>query len=409
MHRTVGTVQKLSLTDDPWDQLLIFDVSAFANDQMIQGVAYADGNFWASGSGQGVGSPNYLYRFDRYGNYLDQVQQPTTSPYGFRDLTWDGEYLWGSDSQYLVAVDASGSAVDSILGVLNPNRAIAYDPGEDVFYTGNLTSPIIVIDRTGSEVRRYADHDLTVFGLAWYKHDPDGCPLYLFCREGDGTFLRVEKLNPSDGEIQLVVDLTGTTDDRAGGAMITPWYDHQVWTFVGQIDGSSADQIGVWEMAPNTGWVSCSPTSGTIASGVEQTFHVLLDAGEFPNGTFDLEIVLDHNASGGQDVLPVSLTVINSGVEDEGTPIPFQYSLGQNYPNPFNPTTSIPYSLREAGVAKLIVYNVLGQKVATLVHQRREAGQHRAILDATKLASGVYFYRLEAGTFTQTRKMVLLR
>jgi hypothetical protein len=402
-------VQKFSLTDDPWDQVLIFDVSGAANDHLIQGVAYADGKFWASGSGQGVGSPNYLYRFNRYGGYMDQVQQPTTTPYGFRDLTWDGEYLWGSDNQYLKAVDETGAAVDSILGVLNPNRAIAYDPGEDVFYTGNLTAPIVVIDRTGTEVRRYADHDLTVFGLAWYKHDPDGCPLYLFCREGDDTFLRVEKMNPSHGEILEVADLIGTTHDRAGGAMITPWYDHQIWAFVGQIDGTSADQIGVWEIAPNTGWVSCSPASGTITSGAQQTFRVLLDAGEFPNGTFDLEMVFEHNATGGQDLLPVSMTVINSGVEGEGAIVPFQYALGQNYPNPFNPVTSIPYSLREAGVAKLLVYNILGQKVATLVHQRQEAGQHRAILDATQLASGVYFYRLEAGAFTKTMKMVLLK
>jgi hypothetical protein len=219
----------------------------------------------------------------------------------------------------------------------------------------------------------------------------------------------VAKLSPTDGEIQVVADLTGTTNDRAGGAMITPWYDHNFWAFVGQIDGTSADEIGVWEMSPNTGWVSCYPSSGTIASGAQQTFQILLDTGEFPNGTFDVEMTFDHNAAGGQEILPVSMTIINSGIEDEETPVPYRYSLGQNYPNPFNPVTSIPYSLREAGVAKLIVYNVLGQKVATLVHQSQDAGQYHAVLDATKLGSGVYFYRLEAGPFTKTMKMVLLK
>lgn len=88
---------------------------------------------------------------------------------------------------------------------------------------------------------------------------------------------------------------------------------------------------------------------------------------------------------------------------------PYEYSLGQSYPNPFNPITTIPYCLREAGAVKLALYNVLGQKVATLVDEYQEAGAHRAMFDATSLASGIYFYRLEASSFVEIRKMVLLR
>lgn len=85
------------------------------------------------------------------------------------------------------------------------------------------------------------------------------------------------------------------------------------------------------------------------------------------------------------------------------------FQLAQNYPNPFNPSTSIAFSLGKAGAVKLQVFNALGQKVATLVNGKMPAGQHSVIWDAINAPSGIYFYRLEAGVFSQTRKMVLIR
>jgi hypothetical protein len=99
----------------------------------------------------------------------------------------------------------------------------------------------------------------------------------------------------------------------------------------------------------------------------------------------------------------------SSPVETEQPPAPLEYSLGQNYPNPFNPVTTIPYSLRESAHVKLMVYNILGQKVATLVNARQEAGSHHALLDGTALASGIYFYRLQAGDYADVQKMVLMK
>lgn len=85
------------------------------------------------------------------------------------------------------------------------------------------------------------------------------------------------------------------------------------------------------------------------------------------------------------------------------------YRLAQNYPNPFNPSTSVTFSLAKAGEVKLEIFNALGQKVATLVNSKMAAGQHSVTWDAAKVPSGLYFYRLEAGAFSQTRKMVLMK
>ncbi|MGQ9806618.1 MAG: T9SS type A sorting domain-containing protein [Chlorobiales bacterium] len=89
--------------------------------------------------------------------------------------------------------------------------------------------------------------------------------------------------------------------------------------------------------------------------------------------------------------------------------LPFEYALDQNYPNPFNPVTTIQFSLEKAGKTTLEIYNVLGQKVATLVNGELSAGAHRYQWNASGMASGIYFYRLRSDNFVATKKMLLVK
>ncbi len=94
--------------------------------------------------------------------------------------------------------------------------------------------------------------------------------------------------------------------------------------------------------------------------------------------------------------------------------LPKTFSLSQNYPNPFNPTTVIKYALPKDCHAKLTIYNILGQRVITLVDGPQAAGYKVVQWDSksqsgNEVASGIYFYRLEAGDFVETKKMILLR
>jgi hypothetical protein len=89
--------------------------------------------------------------------------------------------------------------------------------------------------------------------------------------------------------------------------------------------------------------------------------------------------------------------------------IPVEYSLAQNYPNPFNPSTTINYSIPANGLVSLKVYNVLGQEVVTLVNEVQAAGNYTASFNAASLSSGVYFYKIESGSFTSVKKMMLLK
>jgi hypothetical protein len=88
---------------------------------------------------------------------------------------------------------------------------------------------------------------------------------------------------------------------------------------------------------------------------------------------------------------------------------PSTYSLSQNYPNPFNPSTTIKYSISNAGIVTLKEFDVLGKEVATLVNEEKPAGNYEVEFDGRELTSGVYFYQLKSGEFIQTKKMLLLK
>jgi hypothetical protein len=89
--------------------------------------------------------------------------------------------------------------------------------------------------------------------------------------------------------------------------------------------------------------------------------------------------------------------------------MPARFTLEQNYPNPFNPTTTIRYALPQRASVSLIVYNTLGQQVATLVNDNQDVGYHEVRFNGSNLSSGVYFYRLQAGAFVEAKKFVLVR
>ena len=123
----------------------------------------------------------------------------------------------------------------------------------------------------------------------------------------------------------------------------------------------------------------------------------------------DLMVLVDNGNNGTiDDTLYLQNQVTN--VEDEGSLLlPDSYNLAQNYPNPFNPVTTIKYSIPESGNVLLKVYDILGNEVATLINEERDRGIHSVDFDASRLSSGVYLYKLQAGSFVETKKMILLK
>lgn len=109
------------------------------------------------------------------------------------------------------------------------------------------------------------------------------------------------------------------------------------------------------------------------------------------------------------DDLEVNTDLVATSIHEPEVSVPQNYELRQNYPNPFNPSTNISFELPEQAEITLDVYNVSGQRVATVATGTYQAGVHTVQFDASNLASGIYVYRLRSGAFTQTQKMMLVK
>jgi len=160
----------------------------------------------------------------------------------------------------------------------------------------------------------------------------------------------------------------------------------------------------------DVGGSSLPPDSG----GVFEVEYVVSDS--ITDSTFT-EIAFLEGIAVDSNLATISFEYINGsiqispsvGVRDTASAIPRSYELSQNYPNPFNPSTTIHFELPKATHVTLKVYNILGQEVLRVLDEKRDAGTYNVQVDGSQLASGVYFYRLVASDFVQTKKMLLIK
>ncbi|MEO8512726.1 MAG: T9SS type A sorting domain-containing protein, partial [Ignavibacteria bacterium] len=115
------------------------------------------------------------------------------------------------------------------------------------------------------------------------------------------------------------------------------------------------------------------------------------------------------SGTGGASAYCSRLICTTVGIQSNSNEIPEVYSLSQNYPNPFNPVTNIKFSIPTGGMVKLTIFDITGREVTSLVNQNLNAGSYTADFDASQLSSGIYFYTLSSGSFTETKKMMLVK
>ena len=170
-------------------------------------------------------------------------------------------------------------------------------------------------------------------------------------------------------------------------------------------------------------------TSKTISVGNNSSNWTTVSLDPVPNIVTELRVIISSSqqistffasVEFGLDFLrynlPSQSPVVVYSFENDGVTavesigsIPTAFKLEQNYPNPFNPTTTIRFYTPSAGHVSLKVYDINGKEIATLTDQYVPAGNSLVEIDASNLASGIYFYRLRAGSFTQTKKMILMK
>lgn len=165
-------------------------------------------------------------------------------------------------------------------------------------------------------------------------------------------------------------------------------------------------------------WLHAQPASGVVGPHQTVTAKILFDTKEIGLGNYTALLRVTHNDPKATPLeIPVSLNVDSTRVSATGVgdhPLPDRYALEPNRPNPFNPVTTIAYDLKSPGRSRLTIYDVSGALVRKLVDASQPAGRYNVTWDGRDdngrpAASGVYFYRLTSGSFSQTRKMVLLK
>jgi len=146
-----------------------------------------------------------------------------------------------------------------------------------------------------------------------------------------------------------------------------------------------------------------------VSAGQSTTFTMLFDSHNRSLGdTLAGYIYLNGDASNTPLYVPVNMYVRTTGVLNREA-LPTKFDLHQNTPNPFNPVTDIRFDLAKSGTVNLAVYSIDGRLVTQLVNENRPAGSYRVQFDGSRLATGVYFYRLQAGSYVAVRKMVLVK
>ena len=159
-------------------------------------------------------------------------------------------------------------------------------------------------------------------------------------------------------------------------------------------------------------WVG-SNADGGLSKFDGNNWTVYNDTNSGLPGNYVYSIVID---SSGDKWLATNggLAVFNENgivtkIENPISFIPTDFALSQNYPNPFNPTTTINYSVPKSGLVTIKVYDILGRQVRTLVHVEKPAGNYSVKFSGNNLSSGIYFYRMQSGAFSQTKKLILLK
>ena len=192
----------------------------------------------------------------------------------------------------------------------------------------------------------------------------------------------------------------GISDVLGIGDSLYMWYTSGVkWTGL----AVSKDGITNWKKYPSNPvlglgvtWDAERACAGTVLR-VGDTLHMWYDGWRTPYTSYQYSI--------GHAWSKVVVTSVPEGRQE----LPRQFMLALNYPNPFNPSTTIRYGLPHKSQVLLAVYNTLGQQVATLIQGQQEAGSYEVKFDGSGLASGMYFYRIQAGSYVNTKKLLLLR
>lgn len=265
--------------------------------------------------------------------------------------------------------------------------------------SGTIETQLVRVNATGGDAYLYKSMPFAnVRAIAFDLND------ILYCASSDG---KIYKYNVTTYDTNYIgstgiSSLYGLSINPVNGSLWGIAVSGTVYKINKQT--AVAQAVGGTTITPNTG-IAFSKTGKLYgASGIGVTLNKLISI----DTTSGVGTLIGTNIGfAGVNGLAISPEVI--GIQNITTSIPADFELYQNYPNPFNPATNIKFDLPNSGKVKLIVYDMLGKELATLVNEKLDAGSYSFRWDGVSLSSGVYFYQLQAGDFNVTKRMVLVK
>ncbi len=250
---------------------------------------------------------------------------------------------------------------------------------------------------------KYGKYSDPTFILPWFYDQQKGISLTEYAKRYQTTDIFFNNYSPQAGD---TIKITARVRNFSLAFTPTPV---TVKFYVGDPDSGGTIITGInganftttASLIKNRGW-SDANMKWIVPSGLQRypRIYAVLDQQD------SIKEIHEGNNKGFA-VLGLASQV--TGLANTINVIPKDYVLYQSYPNPFNPTTTIKYSIPNTNLVNITVYDILGRQVAELINEVQSLGKHQVVFNASSLASGIYFYRIHAGNFFQTRKMVLLK
>ncbi len=371
----------------------------------------------------GDSSDNYIIVLNQQGQEVRRFQQPSRSGTGFKDLAYDGTFLWGGEDSMVVQFDLQGRVHRSIRipvwqrdgasDSLAQPGALAWNWEDSTLMMANRTSPVYEMNMAGEIVGTHRftlpRHIPDIRGLAWNSGDIDGMPLYAMIQNApDGKSVLLAKTNYADSkEVKQLSTYLG--QKGSGLAIGYDWERYTIVTAVVTSDQGRNDSLHVLELGPDTRGVDYDRGLHRVLPGEPLRVPINFSSLGIPEGLYRYSLVAFHNALADSIVIPVNFLIRpGAGVFDPEI-IPTELTMSPAYPNPFNSLTRLSFALPLAGYVTLAIYDIEGREVVRLINDRMEAGHHITVWEADKLSSGIYFARLEAEGASRIVRTVLLK
>lgn len=227
-----------------------------------------------------------------------------------------------------------------------------------------------------------------------------------------GSRIEVDSLNMEqdslNADIYLLRPVIASNRDQVD-EFLTPEHEAQRFVRYYNVGTGVLYYFPSAESDANIEWFAFDPQPDSISAGDSLDFEFTINTSGLENGDYTLDLVIDDPGVMLTYSIPVYVNVDPAnGLSDPGD-VPLEWALNVNYPNPFNSTTSISFSIRENAVVDLGVFDLTGRRVATLANGSIKAGRYSVTFEGDNLPSGVYIYKLKAGSFTSVKKMALIR